>query len=462
MVIGVPPRSSTRRRPTLAVALPSELGDEMSSIDIPSALTYLDGLANYDRTGKVQHPTTERMVRLVEAMGQPQRRYPVIHVTGTNGKGSTTAMAAALLRAEGLRVGTYTSPHLERLGERVNVDGRAVTDEQLAAAIARVADAAERLGLLPSWFEAVTAAGFAILSEESVDVGVIEVGMLGRWDATNVVHGQVAVITNVGLDHIDVAGPTRRHVAYEKAGIIKSGSVLVLGEQDPELRFLFEDACPSRILTRQREIRRDNRIVTDEGSTIDIVTPWGSHVGVPIGLEGPHQCDNALLAVSAAEAFLGRALKTPVAQHALATPPLSGRFEVVARNPDIILDGAHNQDGAAALRLVVAERLKRRRPRILVWGMLGGRDPNDFLAALGPTDFDLIITTEPRVPRAVSAEILARAVELWGVRVLVTPSLDAAIDMAVEVAGQLGAVLIAGSLYLVGNARALCRSVNRS
>ena len=198
-------------------------------MDFEAALAYLDEHASYDKTGRVDSPTVEPIAKLSSAMGDPHLAQPVIHVTGTNGKGSTVQMISRLLMAQGLTVGTYTSPHLERINERIKRNGESISDEEFAEAIAGVADMEAITGVRPTYFEAVTAAAFRWFADVAVDVAVVEVGMLGRWDATNIVESQVAVVTNIGLDHTEFAGPTTVDIAREKAGIIKPGSAAVIG-----------------------------------------------------------------------------------------------------------------------------------------------------------------------------------------------------------------------------------------
>jgi dihydrofolate synthase / folylpolyglutamate synthase len=391
-------------------------------------MAYLDGLTGYEQTGQLERPTLERMARLAGALGDPQRACPVIHLTGTNGKGSTAAMTAALLRGQGLKVGTYTSPHITRLAERVTIDGEPVADDDLARAVGEVRRAAVRAGVTPSWFEAVTAVAFWLLAAAQVDVAVIEVGMLGRWDAANVADGDVAVITNVQLDHTDVAGPTRAAIAAEKAGIIKPAATLVLGETDPALRAFFEARQPGRILTAGREMSWRNRRVTPAGSVADLTTPWGTRTGITVGMPGAHQCDNALLALTAAEAFTGAPIGAAAVTAALSAAHVPGRFEIVGASPVVVLDGAHNPAAAAALRRTVEEDFGSVTPRVLVFGALAGRDPAAFLEQAGAGSADLVITTEPPSPRALAA---ARAA-----------------------AGRRGLVIATGSLHLVGPLRA--------
>ena len=187
-------------------------------MDYAGALAYLDDHASYEKTGRVTSPTLEPITRLVEAMGEPQRAYPVIHITGTNGKGSTAQMITRLLAAQGLTVGTYTSPHLERVNERLARNAEPISDEEFAEQIAAIADLEGLTGVRPSYFEACTAAAFRWFADVAVDVAVVEVGLLGRWDATNVVDAQVAVITNIGMDHNEFAGPTLEDIAGRRRG----------------------------------------------------------------------------------------------------------------------------------------------------------------------------------------------------------------------------------------------------
>ena len=204
------------------------------------ALAYLDDHASYEKTGRITSPSLEPITRLTAAMGDPQHACPVIHVTGTNGKGSTVQMITRLLMAHGLTVGTYTSPHLERVNERLSRNGEPIDDDDFAEQVAAIADLEALIGVRPTYFETMTASAFRWFADIAVDVAVIEVGLLGRWDATNVVEAQVAVVTNIGMDHNEFAGPTLADIATEKAGIIKPTSAAVIGETRPELLDIFE------------------------------------------------------------------------------------------------------------------------------------------------------------------------------------------------------------------------------
>lgn len=418
-----------------------------------TATAYLGSLTGYERTGVLTEPTLDRISALLGVLGDPHRWFRSIHVTGTNGKGSTSAMAAALLGERGLTVGTYTSPHVSRLGERVTVDGRPVPEADLDLAVGAVRDAAASLGLTPTWFEAVTAAGFWLLAEHRVEVAVVEVGMLGRWDATNVISGDVAVVTNVELDHTEVAGPSRAHIAREKAGIIEAGSTLILGETDPALRPLFEAPGPGRVLALGAELSWRNRTVEGTRSVVDLRTARGEHRGIRIGMPGAHQCDNALLALAAVEEFLDAGLPTATVDRALRDLRIPGRCEIAHHAPTVILDGAHNPAGLTALRDTVAELRTASGPTVLVCGALAGKDLVPALHFLG-SDYDAVIATEPASTRAVPAAVLGAALRDLGRVTSVVPDPTHALDLGMAAAGRAGLVVMTGSLHLIGPARA--------
>jgi dihydrofolate synthase/folylpolyglutamate synthase len=448
---------ATGDRADTATPAPAAAGRSVQSSqpwsDPASANAYLAGLTGYETSGLIADPSIRRITAILAALGTPNRRYPAVHITGTNGKGSTSMLTTRALRTQGLRVGSYTSPHLAEVLERIAIDENPVSTEQFADGLGQVAWASRRIGVTPSWFEAVTAAAFILFAQARVDVAVVEVGMLGRWDATNVVDSTVAVITNVGLDHTDMAGPSRAHVAMEKAGIVHPDATLVLGETDLGLLPIFAAQQPRRLLRLGPDIAATGRVVRPGGSTADLTTPWGTYGSVPIGLLGAHQCVNAALALTAAQAFLGGPIDTTAVRQAFGTARLAGRGEVLRdAGPTILLDGAHNRPAAAALLATIADHFDTTRPRVLVCAVSGIRDPAEFLSGVGAADFDLVIATEAPSPRVVPAESVARAARRHGAAISVSdPAL--AVRRAVAVAGGHGLVVVAGSLYLVEPAR---------
>jgi dihydrofolate synthase/folylpolyglutamate synthase len=403
------------------------------------------------------------MREIVDVLGNPQRDYPVIHVTGTNGKGSTVRMATALLAAHQLSVGSYTSPHLEHITERIARNLEPIDPEEFGAVLGELAALeGQHFFERPHHFDLLTAAAFSWFSQVAVDVAVIEVGLLGRWDATNVADGQVAVITNVGKDHTDGVGDWRRRVAAEKAGIIKPGSHLVLGETDPALRPVF--AAERAATTWVRDA--DFGVVADRkalgGHVVDLRTPHGLLEEVFLPCHGAHQAQNLAMAVTAVEAFFGRPLDPDVVAEALVDLRLPGRFEVLHRAPLVILDGAHNPDGARAAGATLAEEFEVMGTRRFVLGMLTGRDLAEMLDGLGVGAGDRVIATAPGTPRAAAPADLAKLAADRGAVAEVIPDVGEAVAtawQAAEAAGEGDMVMVSGSLYTVGDARSACRSL---
>lgn len=424
------------------------------------ALAYLDEHATYEKSGRIESPSLDRITRLCALMGDPQHAAPVIHITGTNGKGSTSQIVTRLLMAHGLKVGTYTSPHLERVNERIAIDGNPISDEQLAEQIAAIADLEVIAGVRPGYFEICTAAAFRFFADEAVDVAVIEVGLLGAWDATNVVDARVAVITNIGLDHTEFAGPTKAHVAAEKAGIIKSGSTVVIGETDPELVSIFMDRAHERAWRRIEDFDVVDNELALGGRLVELRTPFGRYADVFVPLHGRHQADNAVVALCAVEAFFDAALDSEVVEEALAEVRMPGRFEVVGFQPLVILDGAHNPHGADVCADVFFTDFDPAGERVLVIGCLRGRDPVEMLSALRADEFDLVVCCTAPSPRGRPAEEVAAAARSIGCdNVRVEAAIGAACDRALVGRTADDAVLVTGSLYVVGAARPYLRTV---
>lgn len=424
------------------------------------ALAYLDAHASYEKTGRIESPTTARMQTLVSAMGDPQLAYPVIHVTGTNGKGSTAQMITRLLMAHGLTVGTYTSPHLERPNERMSRDGEAISDDEFAEQVAAVADLEMLTGVRPSYFEITTAAVFRWFADLAVDVAVIEVGVLGRWDATNVCDAQVAVITNIGMDHNEFAGPTKGHIAAEKAGIIKAGSAVVVGETDPELVTYFTDAGGASVLLRGEEFDVLENQLALGGRMVDLRTPTTIYTEVFVPLHGRHQGDNAVVALVAVEAFFAAPVADDIVREGFSNVRMPGRFEVLGHQPLVIVDGAHNPPGADSCAQVFFDDFDPAGRKILVTGCLRGRDAKDMLSALRADEFDEVYTCTAPTPRGLpSTEIAAAARALGCDAVVECDTVEQACDRAIRSAQNDDAVLVTGSLYVVGAARPHLRKI---
>jgi dihydrofolate synthase/folylpolyglutamate synthase len=421
-------------------------------IDVAAAFAYLDAHASYDTTGRIESPSIDVITAFCGAMGDPQDAAPVIHVTGTNGKGSTAQMISRLLVADGLTVGTYTSPHLERVNERITRNGEQISDEDLAEQIAAVADLELIVGLRPSYFEILTAAAFRWFADVAVDVMVIEVGLLGRWDATNVATGDVAVITNIGMDHTEFAGPTLADIAREKAGIIKPTSAAIIGETEPELIEIFQSAGAATTFVRGSDFETTSSRLAVGGRLLDLRTPTTIYPDVYLPLHGAHQGDNAILALTAVETFFAAPLDIDVVMEGFGDVKMPGRFEVLGHQPLTIVDGAHNPSGADTCAKVFFEDFDPDGRRILVIGTL--RDPMDMLAALRADEFDIVFACTAPSPRGVLAVDVAEAARKLGCdNVAVFDTVEAACARAMEYADGDDAVLATGSLYTVGAAR---------
>jgi dihydrofolate synthase/folylpolyglutamate synthase len=395
----------------------------------------------------------------MDVMGDPQRSAPVLHLTGTNGKTSTARALTSLLMAKGLSVGTFTSPHLERINERLTTNGDPVDDPELAELLSSVAGFEPLLGAGTrlTWFEILAAAAFRWFSDRPVDVAVVEVGLGGRWDATNVADGVVAVVTNIGLDHVEFLGPTRADIAAEKAGIVKPGSTLVLSETRPELYQIFERQEPAQIWLRGRDFDTERNDLAHGGRLLTLRTPGALYDEVFLALHGRHQADNFMDAVVAAEAFFGAPVAPDLVAEAAASVRSPGRLEVVARRPLVILDGAKNVPGARSAAAAIDEEFSQARSRILVVGMLRGKDPTEMLEALDAGKARLVIACPPPSPRAQPAEDVAKAASRLGVRAEVAETVADALRQARTEADAEDLILVTGSLYVVGEARSALR-----
>jgi dihydrofolate synthase/folylpolyglutamate synthase len=429
-------------------------------VNYSDALQYLDDHASYERTGRIDGPSLDRIAHLCTALGDPQRDFRVVHVTGTNGKGSTSQFITRLLMAHGLRVGTYSSPHVEDVRERIQVDAVPVGEDDFTASVASVAVAEGLSGIRPSYFEILTAAAFRCFSDTAVDVAVIEVGLLGRWDATNVVTADVAVVTNIALDHVEFAGPTLADIAREKAGIIKPDSIVVSGEDREELTDIFR-AEPHASM---RVVGEDFAVVDDQlalgGRSVHVRTSRGDLPGLFVPMHGRHQSANVAVALAAVEEFFDAPVHPDVAAEALAAAWVPGRFEVLGHQPLVIVDAAHNPAGADVCAEVFFSDFDPPGRRILVVGAIGQRDLVETLSAFRADEFDTVVCCTAPSPRARTATEVAAAARAIGCdAVVVVESVGAACDAALRDAGADDAILVTGSFYVVGDAKAHLRRV---
>ncbi len=403
--------------------------------------------------GQVDGLSLEPMLAMLAALGDPQHAFRSIHITGTNGKGSTARMVAAILRGMDLSVGLYTSPNMDKVNERISWDGDDIPDEDFGRILGLLAAVEPLVERTPSRFELLTAAAFVWFAEQGVDVAVVEVGLLGRFDATNVVDSDVAVITNIGKDHTDGAEGWQQAVAAEKAGIIKPTSHVVLGSPMEDFQAIFEAEESTATWIAGRDFELESNSLAVGGRVIDLRTPGETYTQLFVPAHGSHQGDNAATAVAAVEAFFGRATPEDLVTAALGTVHFPGRFEIVAHDPTIILDGAHNPEGAEAAYHTLSEEFARLGSWVLVVGLLSGKDAAEMLLALGAKDFDAVICTEPNWSRAIAAEDIALAASALGISAEVVRKPIDALQRARAVTADDDLIMVAGSLYVVGDIR---------
>jgi dihydrofolate synthase/folylpolyglutamate synthase len=444
-------------------------------------------------------PSTARIAALMELLGSPQRAYPTIHVAGTNGKTSVARIIDALLTALHRRTGRTTSPHLQSAVERISIDGQPITPARYVDTyrelepFVELVDKQSEDGLLPggpgprmSKFEVVTAMAFAAFADAPVDVAVVEVGMGGRWDATNVVDAPVAVITPIGIDHTEYLGDTIAEIAGEKAGIIVkreddpeglgtgTDTVVIIGQQVPEaMEVILAEAIrvDAAVAREGSEFAILRRQVAIGGQLLELQGLGGVYPEVFLPLHGEHQAHNALVALAAVEAFFGAGadhqLDADAVREGFAAATSPGRLERMRSAPTVFIDAAHNPAGAAALTQALADEFDFRH-LVGVVSVMGDKDVDGILAAIEPA-FDQVVVTHNGSPRAMDVEGLAmRAEEHFGPdRVLTAPTLPDAIETAIALAEESGnddafpdgfsgsGIVITGSVFTAGAARTL-------
>ena len=423
-------------------------------------------------------PRMAPMIRAMEILGEPNKAFPIIHLTGTNGKTSTARMVEGILRAHELRTGRYTSPHLSSVTERISIDGEPVSDETFVRIWDEIRPFLEIIdGELEAagdprltYFESITILAFAVFADEPVDVAIIEVGLGGITDATNVGDGQVAVVTPISLDHTELLGDTEYDIALEKSGIIKPGGFLISAAQPQEAaQVLLEKAREVGVEFRFEgvEFGVETRTIGVGGQVLSINGIAGRYEELLLPLHGAHQAQNAAVAVAAVEAFIGggtRELDAAVVREGLRTVTSPGRIEVVRTAPSIIVDAAHNAAGAKAAAAAVKEAFDFSR-LILVVGVLQDKDAGAILAELHEElggILEDICLTQSTSPRAIpAAELLqdALAAGFAEENVHIAERLDDALEWAVMKAEEnndlAGGILITGSITVVGEARTL-------
>ena len=405
----------------------------------------------------------ETMTALMGRLGMPQARYRTLHIAGTNGKGSTAAMAAAVLQSAGYRVGLYTSPHLVEFRERIRVNGEMIAESQVAQLTEQL-QALCQPDLSPTFFEYTTAMAFQHFAETGVDVAVLEVGLGGRFDATNVVTPMACAVTTIALDHQDYLGTTLSSIAFEKAGIIKQGVPVVLGRLDEEARRTIEQVAQER----QAPVFRVDEDFRTEGEAPSCFSYHGlglQYDGLTCALEGRHQLDNAACALALLEAAApqGITVTAESVREGLRAVNWAGRLEVVDHHPTILLDGAHNPAAARVLADYLTHSVRSHPSRrvVLVLGMMRDKDHRGFVEPLRGL-VDEVVLTQADLPRSATVqELRAALVDLFP-SPHVASSVSEAMVLARQLAGPEDLICVTGSLMLVGECHAWFRGCGLS
>jgi dihydrofolate synthase/folylpolyglutamate synthase len=421
----------------------------------------LDYLYSLEKFGMIFGLT--QVEKILEAIGNPHKSVQSIHIGGTNGKGSTAAMMASILQQEGYRVGLYTSPHLIRFTERINVNGKEIEKEEVADLAGWMRERIEAAGITPpfTFFDFTTAMALLYFSQKVVDLAILEVGLGGRLDSTNVVDPLLSIVTNVAKDHEDVLGKSILKIAGEKGGIIKKGRPFITAATQPQVLRLFSKICREkgapyfRVGKDFQDVRVGARDFHYEGLHRKL---WG----VTLNLSGPHQVINATTALGAMEVLeeLGYTVSTQAMIEGLCVVEWPGRLEMVSSAPRVILDGAHNPAGA----LVVKESLEKEfrfRHLILLIGILKEKDIKGILHTLAPMAHHIILS-RPHIERAAPVTSLRKALGQNGKKAEIVEDLEEAIKKGLSMTGEEDLLCITGSLYMVGEAKAFFSSQGRA
>jgi dihydrofolate synthase / folylpolyglutamate synthase len=431
------------------------------------AFNYLSTFINYERQPLVPYTrdtfNLEEFDRFLNRLDRPHEQLKTVVIAGTKGKGSTAAMIASMVQASGLKAGLYTSPHLCSIRERIRVNGDLITEEDFASLVAELQPHLEAAGMagvrrFRTFFEILTTMALLHFRRLGVDLAVLEVGLGGRLDATNVATPLVSVITSISFDHVEVLGDTIPKIAREKAGIIKMHGLAVVAPQRPEALAVIRDVCTardSRLVEVARELRWQLRHYGWEGSVVDLESTRRTYPKIEVPLAGPHQLLNAATAIATAEQLEAQGL--PISEdgirQGMKRVQWEGRLETVSRQPWIVLDGAHNRDSARCLREALATCFPYQR-LILVLGISANKNLEGIIEELTPLAA-VTVATRAMVPRAAPPQQVADLAAKWCSRIIVEEDTQTALGRAIVETRRDDLLLVTGSLYLVGDAKRL-------
>lgn len=437
-------------------------------MDYQTALNHVLGLTNYERLPRGAYTSAafdlQRMRELLEQLGNPHIKQPTVHIAGTKGKGSTSAMIASGLAMSGYDTGLFISPHLHTMRERISINGIPITQDDFSSTVDAMWDSIELINTkIPespiTTFEALTALAFIYFSKENVEFQVLEVGLGGRLDATNVVEPEITIITSLSLDHTDILGDTLQEIAREKAGIIKPKVPIITADQQPEALAVLEEisenrSAPMVLIGRDVQFNRTDfnsemQEVQISGQVLD--RPFDHHVRIP--LLGMHQLENAALAITALESLRIRGYPIPYdgIYHGLANVLWPGRLEELQKKPRIIIDGAHNIWSAKKLREAINEYYEYSSLHLIV-GFSSDKDLTSMIKEWAPLS-STVISTRSRHPRSVDPEYIATEFENYGHPTQPIPNIDLALKEAMNRAKEDDIILVTGSLFVISEAR---------
>ena len=417
------------------------------------AIGWLNTLNNFEKSRRFDtDPTNWQVGELLSGLGVDRSTFEMLHITGTNGKGSVATLSAKLLTLLGRRVGVFKSPHVNAFSERISIDALPIDDEVFASEALLVREMAEHLGLKLTWFEALTAIAYSSFFAEGVDVAVVEVGIGGSFDATNVYDADVSVITNVGHDHLELIGPTLEDVARDKSGIIKANSAAIVGLVDDIIFDVINQREAISVSRYGVDIALQKRSVALGGQLIDFRTRRSYFTDVYLSTYGLHQAINAITSVAAVEELERKSISPAVVLEACSSFYMPGRIEVVSKDPIVILDGAHNREAIEALTEVIREDFGGFSKYVAVISTLEQKQSAQILEVLSEA-FDHFILTTTNLEASTSVETLVEIARFSGYNFGTADNIPTALEDAVAIAGDSGLVVVTGSFRGLSDAR---------
>lgn len=401
----------------------------------------------------------DNMKNLLELLGNPQDKLNIIHVAGTNGKGSTCSFISSILKESGYKVGLYTSPFLETFTERIRVNGENISQEDVARIVNLIKEKTEESGIHPTEFEIVTAMAFLYYYEQDVDFVALEVGLGGRFDATNIINkSEVSVITSISLDHVGILGDTVENIAYEKGGIIKENGTVIMYDQDEKIKNVIKDICKEKN-AKYIEVKFNDIDIKQSdiySQKYDCSVLGKSYENLEIKLIGEHQINNSILALATIQTLKedkGLNMTQDAIRKGLIETRWPGRIEKIMDEPIFIIDGAHNEDGAKSLAKSIQKNFNGKKLTLLI-GMLEDKDIDSVLSILMPY-FSKVITTTPDNPRAIDCNILKDKISKYVDNIVAKESIEDAVKYSLENTKEDEIIISAGSLYMIGTVRTI-------